>query len=91
MISFHVADMTCGHCVSTLTRALKQVDATARLQFDLATKRVDIEPGEADAVALRDAIQAAGYTPEPTPTPNASPAGVAAYGVAPTRKGCCCG
>lgn len=87
MISFQVNDMTCGHCVSTITKALKGVDAKANVQFDLATHRVDIEPGDADASELRDAIQEAGYTPMPTE----SPAGGAAVIPAPARSGCCCG
>jgi copper chaperone len=87
MISFQVNDMTCGHCVSSITKALKGVDPTAKVQFDLATHRVDIEPGEADAAQLRDAIHEAGYTPVPT----ASRVGGAAVSVAPARKGCCCG
>jgi copper chaperone len=70
MISFKVDDMTCGHCVSTITKALKGVDATAKVQFDLATHRVDIEPGQAHAAQLRDAIQEAGFTPVPTESPS---------------------
>ena len=69
MISFQVNDMTCGHCVSSITMALKDVDATAKVQFDLATHRVDIEPGEANAAQLCDAIQEAGYTPLPAESP----------------------
>jgi copper chaperone len=69
MISFKVDDMTCGHCVSTITKALKGVDATAKVQFDLATHRVDIEPGQAHAAQLQDAIQEAGFTPVPTGSP----------------------
>jgi len=87
MISFHVNDMTCGHCVSAVTKALAGVDAGAKVQFDLATHRVDIEPGEAHAAQLRDAIQVAGYTPVLAESP-ASGAGISA---APARKGCCCG
>ena len=87
MISFQVNDMTCGHCVSAITKALKGVDAGATVQFDLATHRVQIEPGEADAAQLRDAIQVAGYTPIPTE----SPASGAAISAAPARKVCCCG
>lgn len=63
MIAFEVNDMTCGHCVSTITKALKAVDPGARVQIDLATHRVQIEPTEADAVELGDAIKEAGYTP----------------------------
>ncbi len=63
MIAFEVNDMTCGHCVSTITKAVKAVDAGARLDIDLAAHRVQIEPAEADADELREAIQEAGYTP----------------------------
>ena len=63
MIAFEVNDMTCGHCVSTIARALKAVDPGARLQIDLASHRVQIEPTEADEAELSDAIKEAGYTP----------------------------
>jgi copper chaperone len=63
MITFEVNDMTCGHCVSTLTKALKAADPQAQVRIDLATHRVQIEPGDADAAELADTIQEAGYTP----------------------------
>ena len=63
MIAFEVQDMTCGHCVSTITRALKAADRDAKVQIDLATHRVQIEPTEANASELSDAIKEAGYTP----------------------------
>ena len=44
--------MTCGHCVSTITKALKAADKDAKVQIDLATHRVQIEPGAADAGEL---------------------------------------
>lgn len=87
MISFQVNDMICGHCVSAITKAIKGVDAGASAQFDLATHFVHIEPGEANAAQLHDAIQVSGYTPVPTE----SPASGAAISAAPARKGCCCG
>ena len=64
MITFEVKDMTCGHCTSTITKALKAADKDAKVRIDLTTHRVQIEPGEADATALSDAIKEAGYTPE---------------------------
>lgn len=30
MIAFEVKDMTCGHCVGTITKAVKAVDRDAR-------------------------------------------------------------
>ena len=63
MITFEVQDMSCGHCVSTITQAVKTLDAQARVQIDLASHRVQIEPATADAAALRAAIAEAGFTP----------------------------
>jgi len=77
MIAFEVNDMTCGHCVSTITKALKATDKDAKVQIDLATHRVEVEPAVADADVLADAIKDAGYTPVPvtaTATPASKPA-----------------
>ena len=63
MIAFEVNDMTCGHCVSTITKALKATDRDAKVQIDLATHRVQVEPVSADAEELAEAIKDAGYTP----------------------------
>jgi copper chaperone len=63
MIAFEVQDMTCGHCVSAITQAVKSVDAGAELRIDLASHRVDIVSSRADAASLSAAIQDAGYTP----------------------------
>lgn len=63
MIAFEVNDMTCGHCVNAITKAVMNVDEDAKVTIDLGTHRVEIEPRRADAQALSDAIEAAGYTP----------------------------
>ncbi|HEU4459935.1 MAG TPA: heavy-metal-associated domain-containing protein [Methylibium sp.] len=65
MLVFEVRDMTCGHCVSTVTKALKAADPDAKVRIDLATHRVEIEPVKADAQELAEAIKDAGYTPLP--------------------------
>jgi len=83
MIAFEVNDMTCGHCVSTLTKALKAVDAGARVHIDLASHRVQIEPTQADADELADAIREAGYTPVAlAAAPDAA--------AVPATGSCCC-
>ncbi len=87
MISFQVNDMTCGHCVSTITKAVKAVDGGAKVQIDLTTHRVEIDPTEADAGALSEAIKEAGYTPVAVANSGAAPIAASAT----TRKGCCCG
>ena len=63
MISCQFDDMTCGHCVNAITKAVKAADKDAAVQIDLAAHRVDIEAGTVDAVALANAIRNAGYIP----------------------------
>lgn len=63
MLTFEVKDMICGHCFSTLTKALKAVDKAARVQIELATRRVQIDPVGAEAKEFSQTIQVAGYTP----------------------------
>ena len=63
MIHFEVKDMTCGHCVSTITKALKSVDSGASFTIDPTRRLVIIESTDADPKALQDAIADAGYTP----------------------------
>jgi copper chaperone len=65
MIAFEVNDMTCGHCVSTITKAVKGADKDAKVNIDLARHRVEIEPRAAGAQELSEAIKEAGYTPVP--------------------------
>ncbi|KJV25199.1 heavy metal transporter [Aquitalea magnusonii] len=63
MITFEVKDMTCGHCVSTITKALQSADSQAKFTIDLAKHLVMIESTAADPRELQDAIGDAGYTP----------------------------
>jgi copper chaperone len=83
MITFQVNDMTCGHCVSTITKAVKAEDKDAKVQVDLATHRVVIESVTATAQELQNAIAEAGYAPVYVES-------AASPGAAPVRKGCCC-
>lgn len=63
MITFEVKDMTCGHCVSTITKAVKTLDKDAQVNVDLGKHLVQIEPGDSDAQELSDAIKEVGYSP----------------------------
>lgn len=60
MIELTVKDMTCGHCVSTVTKALKAVDPQASVEVDLASKRVRVETQQ-PAEILTQALQQAGF------------------------------
>jgi copper chaperone len=63
MFTFEVNDMTCGHCASTVTKALANVDPRAKVAIDLAKHRVQVESSNSNAQALAAAITDAGYTP----------------------------
>jgi copper chaperone len=83
---FQVNDMTCGDCISSLRKALKAADAMAKVKFDLAAHRADIEPSKADAAELSEAIRLAGYAPMQIDGANGSDD----RGAASARRGCCC-
>ena len=46
MLELTLPTMTCGHCVSVVTKAIKQADPQASVQIDLASHRVRIETAE---------------------------------------------
>ena len=63
MIELKVPDMTCGHCASTITKAVKELDASAQVEVSLPEHRVRVE-SKASKEALVRSIAEAGYTPE---------------------------
>lgn len=63
MFAFDVQDMTCGHCVAAITRAVKALDPVAVVEVDLAQHRVRVVTREAAQDTLAHAIRDAGYTP----------------------------
>ena len=62
MLTFQVNDMTCGHCVATITKAVEAVDAAASVQTDLGAHLVRVDSAQ-PAQAIEAAIRDAGYTP----------------------------
>ena len=61
MYVLQVDGMTCGGCVRSLTNAVTIVDQAAKVEVDLASKRVQID-SNAPLAALTEAISDAGYT-----------------------------
>ena len=64
MLKLKVPDMTCGHCVSTVEKAIKAVDSTASVKTDLGTKTVTVETS-AVPEAISKALDGAGYSNTP--------------------------
>lgn len=60
-MKFNVPDMTCGHCVATVTRAVRAADPAADVKVDLAGKTVTVETA-IPAAAVAKALDDAGYS-----------------------------
>lgn len=62
MIELTIKGMTCGHCASRVTQAVKSVDEQAKVSIDVAKKYVRIESARA-AGDIEAALTQAGYPP----------------------------
>lgn len=60
MYELTVEGMSCGHCVGRVTKSVQEVDAGAKVEVDLATKKVRVESG-AQLERIAAAIDDAGY------------------------------
>jgi len=60
MYELTVEGMSCGHCVGRVTKTVQGIDAAAKVEIDLPTKKVKIDSG-ADLDAIAAAIDEAGY------------------------------
>ena len=64
MLRYTIENMTCGHCVGTVTRAVRGVDADAEVFADIAAKSLEITTVALGDVMAR-AIGQAGYAVTP--------------------------
>lgn len=62
MTTFTVQDMTCNHCVGTITKAIKAADGGAKVEISLDAHSVKVESALSDAELSR-VISEAGFTP----------------------------
>lgn len=60
MYELQVEGMTCNHCVAAVTRSVKEIDAGATVEVDLAAKKVCVD-SKADIDAVKSAVVEAGY------------------------------
>lgn len=63
MVQFRVEDMSCGHCASSITKAVKDIDPNATVNIDLSAKTVSVE-GASSEGQIEQAIEDAGFTPK---------------------------
>jgi copper chaperone CopZ len=64
-LSYNVPDMTCGHCVNSVTEEVRKVNGVDSINVDLDTKLVTISGDDLNDAQLREAIKEAGYDAEP--------------------------
>ena len=62
MLELTLPTMTCGHCVSVVSKAIKQADPRASVEIDLASHRVQVETAEVRETIV-SAVTEAGYAP----------------------------
>lgn len=62
MPQFHVDDMTCKHCEATITKAIQEVDAQAKITIDLNIHKVEIVSDKSVSL-FASSISDAGFTP----------------------------
>lgn len=60
MLTFNVPNMTCGHCVQTLTQAIQTAAPDAMLECNLGDHTITVST-QTDATTLMQAINQAGY------------------------------
>lgn len=83
MVTFRVNDMTCGHCATSIARAVAAVaDPHAQVEIDIRERLVRVT-GHGREDELSNAIQDAGYHPEKLE--------VAQPVTRRAASGCCCG
>jgi copper chaperone len=63
MYQFNVPDMTCGHCVSTITKAVEDADPKAKVEISLAEHLVKVQSSLSQS-ELAEHIAEAGYAPK---------------------------
>lgn len=60
MGQFKVPDMSCGHCIAAIEKAVKAIDPTATITCALDQQTVSVETILSDR-AVSEAIRGAGY------------------------------
>lgn len=62
--TIEIEGMSCGHCVSWVTEALKNIDGVhdARISLQAKNAIVDFDEGKVTDEMMKSAVEQAGYT-----------------------------
>ena len=64
MTTYHIPDMSCGHCKATVEKTIHGLDSAARIEFDMAARKITVESG-IDTARMTTALAEAGYPASP--------------------------
>ena len=64
MITFHIPDMSCGHCKATVEKTIHALDPVAQIEFDMVARRISIE-STTDAARVQASLADVGYPASP--------------------------
>lgn len=64
MTTFHIPDMSCGHCKATIETTIKGLDPSARITFNMDARDVQVT-SQAETENLITALAKAGYPASP--------------------------
>jgi copper chaperone CopZ len=60
-VRYHVPEVSCSHCVESISGEVRKVSGVTDVAVDLDTKLVTVRGDVLDDLALRAAIDEAGY------------------------------
>lgn len=61
---FIVPDMTCGHCVTTITKTIQELVPDAVVTADTDTHWLTVEANQIEAQEIMMRLQAVGFNPQ---------------------------
>lgn len=59
-MKLHIPDMSCGHCVATIEKAVKATDPSAVVRPDLTSHTAEIETSSSTAAVIK-VLEGVGY------------------------------
>jgi copper chaperone len=60
MLTLNIPNISCGHCARAITEAIEQIAPHAKVEVDIAARRVVIE-GEVELARVQERLAAEGY------------------------------
>lgn len=64
MTTYHIPDMSCGHCKATVEKAIHTIDPAAQIEFDMKARQITVQSGT-DTAHMKAALAEAGYPASP--------------------------